>query len=205
MKKIKMEQNSEEWFEWRKGKITGSKAKGIIVKRGNQEKVGFYDAIAERLMVEVPTDDPDELPLARGHRLEVEALEQFEEHTGEKVKSDCGVWVSDDSDYLTLSPDGEISATKAVEVKCLKPGLHIQALEEQKIPTEYVDQALMYFIVNEKLKTLYFVFYDPRIPSKPLHWIEKNRSELKDDIDLYKAQLLDKIDRMDKIITKLTY
>jgi predicted phage-related endonuclease len=200
-----MEQGSPEWLEWRKGKITGSKVKGILVKRGSQEKVGFYDALAERLAVEVEGDDPEELPINRGHRLEEVALSEFTEYTGIKVKDESVVWVSDDSDFLTLSPDGVVSPTKAVEVKCLKSGLHIQAYIEGKIPSDYTDQALMYFIVNEKLKTLYFVFYDPRVPSKPFHHIELNRSELKDDIDLYKAQLLDKIKRMDEIINKLTF
>lgn len=138
------------------------------------------------------------------------ALNEFEEHTGIKMDTDCGVWISDESDFLTISPDGaEVTRKKtpevAAEVKCLKSGLHLQAYFEQKIPTDYVDQSLMYFIVNEKLKVLYFIFYDPRIPSKPLHWIEVNRAEVKDDIDLYKAQLLDKIKRMDEMINKLTF
>ena len=51
MKRLSLEQNTEEWLEWRKGKITGSRLNDIIVKRGTGRKLGFYEVIAERLAV----------------------------------------------------------------------------------------------------------------------------------------------------------
>ena len=73
--------------------------------------------MAERLVVEHENDDDN--PLDRGHNLEQQAIDLFEEMTGHEVNTDCGVWISDENDFISISPDGEISETHAVEVKCL--------------------------------------------------------------------------------------
>jgi len=185
MKRLDIQQNTEDWLEWRKGKITGSRLNDIIVKRGNGRKIGFYEVLAERLAIKTDSDNDD--VMQRGHDLEEIALTEFEEVTGKKVKRDCGVWVSDENEHIALSPDGEISKTEACEVKCLSSARHLQVYFEKEIPSEYEAQAMQYFIVNEKLEQLYFVFFDPRIPAKPLHYITIDRSEWKDTIETYKT------------------
>lgn len=185
MKRLALEQNTEEWLSWRKGKITGSRLNDIIVKRGTGRKVGFYEVLAERLAIDTGLEYNDELE--RGHALEEEALDTFGKLIGKKVKRDCGVWVSDENEHIAISPDGEISATQAVEVKCLSSARHLQAYFEKEIPSEYEAQVAQYFIVNEKLKTLFFVFYDPRIPMKSCHWIEISRKDYEQTIAQYKA------------------
>ena len=39
---------------------------------------------------------------------------------------------------------------------------HIQAIIEDRPPQEYLAEYLNYFLVNDKLKTLYVFLYDPR-------------------------------------------
>lgn len=202
MKRLNLEQNTEEWLEWRKGKITGSRLNDIIVKRGNGRKVGFYEVIAERLAVR---GDDFESDLERGHALEEHAVRAFEEVTGKKVKRDCGVWVSDENEHIAISPDGEVGKTGAVEVKCLSSARHLQAYFEQVIPTEYEAQVAQYFIVNEKLKELYFVFYDPRIPAKPLHYILISREEYQEMIDLYRAYEEEALRDIELKVAELTF
>lgn len=202
MKRIHLQQNSDEWLDWRKTKITGSRLKDIIVKRGTGKKIGFYELLAERLSTDTSVVDN---PMQRGHDLEQEALKQFEEYTGMKAESDCGVWVSDESEYIALSPDGEISETEAVEVKCLSSARHLQALIEQKVPSEYEEQTIQYFIVNEKLKVLYVVFYDPRIACKPLHYIAIDRKEVEDTIEAYRDYQTKTLEEIEQLITKLTF
>ena len=51
----------------REGKITGSRLKDIIVKRGTGKKIGFYSLIAEKLGI--PAEE-GETPMERGSRLE---------------------------------------------------------------------------------------------------------------------------------------
>lgn len=202
MKRIQMEQNSEEWLQWRKAKITGSRLKDIIMKRGTGRKLGFYEILAERLSMDTSQVDN---PMERGHELEVEAIKEFENITGLKVNPDCGVWVSDESEYIALSPDGEISDTAAVEVKCLSSARHLQALIEQEIPGEYDEQVAQYFIVNDKLEQLYFVFYDPRIECKPLHYIIVDRADILVKIDAYREYEKEALAEIDALVEQLTY
>ena len=158
--KTKTYQNKEEWFDARLGKITGSRLKDLIVKRGTGKKIGYYELIAERIAL--PADN--ENPMDRGTRLEEEALLKFEEHTGKNVDNSLVIWEREDNEHIAISPDGIINENEAVEVKCLSSARHIEALLTGELPSEYEYQRLQYFIVNENLKTLYWVFYDPRIP-----------------------------------------
>ena len=125
MKRLSLIQNTEEWLEWRRGKITGSRLNDIIVKRGTGRKLGFYEVLAERLSIVTDSDNED--AMERGHELEERALDAFAETTGKQVIKDCGVWVSDENEHVAISPDGEISETEAVEVKCLSSARHLQA------------------------------------------------------------------------------
>lgn len=81
--------NHQEWLSARIGKITGTKLKGIIVKRGNGKKQGFYELIAERLMV----DDGITLdPMNRGTFLEEHALDIFAQKTGKELDKRKQLW-----------------------------------------------------------------------------------------------------------------
>lgn len=197
-----MEQGSEEWLQWRKGKISGTRVKDLIVKRGDGRKIGFWEIIAERLSVDT-SDVVD--PIQRGHDLEVEAINNFAEVTDKEVNPDCGVWVSDFDDSIVASPDGEISDTEAVEVKCLGSARHLQAYFEKKIPTEYEDQTMQYFVVNENLETLYVIFYDPRIAALPIHWIEVRREDHAEKIGAYRQYQIDTLKQIDDLINQLTF
>jgi hypothetical protein len=65
-------------------------------------------------------------------------------------------------------------------------------------------QALQYFIVNEKLKTLYFVFYDPRMP-KDFFWLEMHRKDVKQKVEDYLALERDVLAEINRIENELTF
>ena len=198
MKTIKFS-NEEEWLNARKGKITGTRLKDLIVKRSIKPKLGFYEIIAERVAIP-PTK---ESMMDRGKRLEEEAMERFMAETKKKVNMDLVIWQRDDDENIAISPDGFIGKTEAVEVKCLSSARHIEAWLTKEIPYEFEYQKLQYFIVNEKLKILYFVFYDPRMP-KDLFWMEVKRIEVADKIDEYlklEREALKQISNIEKQLT----
>lgn len=200
MKVLKLEQNSDEWFDVRKGKITGSKLKDIVVKRGTGRKVGFYQLIADRIAIE--PDDED--AMERGHRLELEAIERFEKETGLKTEQ-VGMWISDDDNDIAVSPDAVIGNTEAVEVKCWSPARHLQAYLEDKIPNDIKEQALQYFVVNPDLKRLHVVFYDPRIPSCDYHSHTIDRSEVHEDAENLKEYQLGVLKEVREIVERLAF
>jgi hypothetical protein len=160
----------------------------------SEKKLEFYQLVADRIAIDAKYeyDENGEIVfnhdsmMERGHTLEDEAADIFAERTG-KTLVQAGICVRDDNENIGHSPDRLIPSspnstkyTEALEVKCLKSAKHIQALVEKTIPDEYFAQAVQYFVVNDDLQTLYFAFYDPRIPYEcKFHWIEIRRSDPK--------------------------
>lgn len=175
-------------MQGRLGKITGTRAGALIGKRDMKPKKAYYELIAER--VAIPHDG--ENVMDRGHRLESEAIERFSKATQKKVNTDLVIWSRDEDDSIAISPDGYIEkkvkgAAKiigAVECKCLNSASHIEAWLTKEIPSEYQDQVTQYFVVNDDLQTVFFIFYDPRMPID-LFWIEVSRKDKEEDIAFF--------------------
>lgn len=246
MKIIKdFEQGSEEWFDFRKGKISGSRLHDVyqakaatkaemmeaLQKKGidfdpkskvedikallplevkaefmanAEKKLEFYQLVADRL-----AEDPDdEERRARGLRLEDEAIKRFEKEFKVDVER-VGVCVSDKDPRIINSPDGLIKKrgkySEAVEVKCLSSARHIQAYVEKKIPDEFYSQTLQYFIVNEELNHLNYVFYDDRVPSLDFFCLYVSRGEVVKDLDLFEKYQIMLLDEADKIVESLSF
>lgn len=191
--------DQEEWMEARRGRITSTRLKDLIVKRGTKPKMGFYEIIAER--VAVPRTD--ENVMDRGRRLEDEAIDRFEQETGKKVNRDLVIWCRNDDENIAISPDGFIGKTEAVEVKCLSSARHIEAYLTREVPSDYEAQVLQYFVVNDDIKKVYMVFYDPRMP-KDLFWLEVKREDVQDKVAEYlelERKALEEIARIEKELT----
>ena len=194
-------ETEEEWIEARRGKITGTKLKGIVLRRTTAPKIGFYELIAERLA----SAPGMERPVDRGLELEGEAVEKFAEETKKKVDTSLVMWVREDVESIAVSPDGVIGKTEAVEVKCLSSANHIQAYLTQKVPAEYEMQITQYFIVNDELQKLYLVFYDPRLMVKQLFYLTINRKDIKDEIKEYLEYEKKTIEEVNRIVNELSF
>lgn len=199
--KIQKFNDREAWLEARLGKVTGTRLKDLINKRATKPKKGFYEIIAER--VAIPTTD--ESMMDRGNRLEDVAVEKFTERTGKKVNNELVLWERDDNPYIAISPDGMvIEELAAVEVKCLSSASHIEAFLTKEIPAEYEYQVLQYFCVNDELKTLYFIFYDPRTPIE-IFWITVERKDKEADIAFCLQSQIEALVLIKEYENKLTF
>ncbi len=194
-------ENREEWLAGRRGKITGSRLKDIVVKRGTGKKIGFYELIAERLGISAD----DESAMDRGTRLEPEAIAKYAEVTKQEVDTSLVIWMREDNESIAISPDGFIGDTKAVECKCLSSARHIEAFLTQAIPDEYEFQKLQYFIVNDKLEELDFAFYDPRLLAKPFFVITVKRAEVQEQVAEFLEYQRKTIEEVNEIVNKLTF
>lgn len=194
----------EKWLEGRKAKIMGSKL-GDIYSPRSARKIGFYELIADRLAI---VEETDETERDRGLRLEAEAIEALNKERKLKlIPCDNTIWVSEADEDIAISPDGHNkSMTEAVEVKCLKASLHLQAIIENKIRSaSYQAQAIQYFIVNEKLEKVYFVFYNPNVTSRPLHIIDMVREDFEDDIEFYEDFERQTLKEVDEWVERLAF
>lgn len=204
MQTLKFE-DREDWLLARRGKITGSRLKDIISKRaGSGKKKGYYELIAERIAIE----DISERPMDRGTRLEDIAIARFTEETGKEVDTTLVLWTRDDNNNIAVSPDGVVKGSKnseACEVKCLNSASHVEALLTHEIPSEYEDQVLQYFIVNDKLKKIYFIFYDPRLTVKDFFFMEITRESLGEKIDEFREYQIGVLAEVEKIVSELTF
>lgn len=190
---ISQETETDEWLEFREGKISGTKA-GAINAAHIYRNLGFWQILAERL-----ADDPDgESPMERGHRLEDENALIAVKRLGMdelSVTLDGGVWVSDEDQDIMVSPDAyENSPTPswAIECKSLASAAHLSVAVPylaasgrlkgfddpeltagakdlgKLLPRKHYEQILQYFVVNPDLKTVYYSLYDPRIHDENL-------------------------------------
>lgn len=207
--KIEKHLNREDWMQARLGKITGTRLKDIVAKKsGSGKKIGYYELIAERLTVSEEDFEgyvPNETPLDRGTRMQKYAVDRFRKETGKKVNEDLVLWSREDEPSIAVSPDGVISATEAVETKCLSSARHVEAYLTKVLPDEYYYQTLQYFIVNDKLKKLHVVFYDTRLPAINYFVMEINRKEIEaailDNLEYQKAVIRE----VDEIVKSLTF
>lgn len=181
---------------------------------GGDKKIEFYQILADNIAVAPADEEIDgeygkyRNAMDRGSGEELKAIAMFEEYTGKKVLH-AGGFASSVDPRVVMSPDGYVDPvevsdgvsiiTEAVEVKHLSSAKHLQAFFERKIPEDYWTQKVQYFTVNENLKTLYWVFRDPRIPMLPMFILVVHREDLghwPDTMLKYQLRTLREIDRL---------
>jgi len=161
-KEYNFDQWTPEWYEVRKGTITGTKLDWVLAWPKAQ-LTAIYELIADEFFLDTPT--PETEAMRRGKELEAIARAKYEIATGQKVRE---VWFlkSDDFEdingkYVWLSPDWLIGESKAIEIKCIGGKNFVKFKIENKIPDEYLEQVQMYFIVIGTLEELDFVIFNP--------------------------------------------
>lgn len=202
--KIKQFETQEEWMSERLTKITGSRLKDIVVLRGTNEKVGFWQLVAERL---ARPRDKGEKVMDRGHELEIVAVDLCSKELKKELITDLVLWESDDNSSIAISPDAFTKdLTEAVEAKCLNSAEHIQCYYEKHWPEEYKFQVYQYFIVNDKLQTLHFIMYDPSVIEK-CQYIRFviNREDIVEEIEKYKQYQIDKLEKVSEIVNSISF
>lgn len=179
-----------------------------VLASNADKKLEFYAIIADQLC----TAPDDEVRMDRGHRLEDQAAERFTKDYKKKLEV-VGCCVSDVDPRIINSPDRLVEPkkpgiyTEAVEIKCLSPARHLQAIIENKVPDEFFTQKVQYFVVNKELEKLYFTFYDDRFKYEnlQLHVIEVTREELGDWPDIMERYQIQQLKDMDAIIERLAF
>ena len=174
----------------------------------------IYKLIAQRIAKPInPNDYADRLngatysAILRGQILEDEARDLISEKLGKKIIPGR-VWQSDVNEYMICSPDGEFEdETEAVEIKCLDSWKVVKAYYEKHPPSEYKPQILQYFVVNDKLKKLYFCIYSDVFsnPELGLQIFELNREDYKEEIEIVKRVENATLELVEKEVQKLMF
>ena len=175
-----VEQRDDVWMSLRCGKIGGSEALGLTTDA--RMKTLLFKKAAELLTGEVKEIYQNEA-MTWGIMHEDEARERYQDEMSCMVEQ-IGYITNDDYIYGGLSPDGRVSDSKYIEIKCPTSESHIETIKTNKIPSIYLNgQILWYFIIVPDIEEIDFISYDPRVRSRPIHIINVKRDDLRDDID----------------------
>ena len=180
-----IEQNTEEWFSLRSGKITGSEASNLLVnkKGGNGFGVKAISYINTKIAEQLTYPDNGDYVDARqwGHDHEQEAREVYEQETWNTVK-DGGFHSK--GKYTGCSPDGDVEDTKGIiEIKCPKTSVkHYLTIKSGETPKEHLPQ-ILHNTIETGSEWCDFISYDPRFIN-PKHRIFIKRVFLTDHKEL---------------------
>ena len=152
-----IEQQSPEWFNLRKGKMTGSHAQEI----GNQGK-GLETNI-NTLMAEFYSNADKEQFMnkdtERGNELEYQAQSIYCFNNEIEVKP---VGFVEHSEFIGCSPDGLVGDDGMIEIKCPNDYIYFQHLlnKERAIESKYIWQIQMNLMITG-LRWCDYVCYNP--------------------------------------------
>lgn len=187
---ISPSEDREQWLDMKRTIITSTRAKDVRpLARGGGLPQGIYELLAG--YVAIAKDGESERD--RGLRLEREGMRITAEKYHLTDYTDApGMWLSDDG-LMGVTPDGAQKGdapTYALENKSLDTKNHLQVilndLKAKKQPhynpidslvvstSDFRPQARQYFVINEKLQTLYFSLYDDRVAlENVVHYVIK--------------------------------
>ncbi len=152
---IKCEQQSEEWFNCRKLKMTSSKAQAIG-NNGTGLQSYIYELVAEYYSSSEKEHYTNE-HLERGIELEPTAGDMYELETGNKVEQ---VGFIEMSKYSGGSPDGLVGDDGMIEIKCVEDKKYFKLLVDKEENTDYDWQIQMNLLVSGR-KWCDLVIYNP--------------------------------------------
>lgn len=175
MKIIDCEQQSEEWFAARLGKVTASHFKDVMAKgRGGGTSLTREDYLWELITQRVGGIREEGYKskwMEEGTEKEPEAREWYEFITDNCVEQ---VGFVEKTEDVGCSPDGLIGKDGLLEIKCPKLKTHFKKLGI--FPSEYKPQVQGQLWVCER-KWCDFVSYHPGYQKQPMSIVRVERDE----------------------------
>lgn len=199
-----MEQKTNEWFEFRKGRFTGSEIHKLLGKKGLGETGNTY-AFEKAVEIAFGYDQEDSFvsfDMQRGIELEPLAFRRFAE--------------SKEADFINVenasffpygenggaSPDGLVGKDAVLEIKCPKPNkfFRIMAGGLGEIDTQYYAQMQMEMLCtnSERCHFFNYIIYNG---VEMWHEIVVNRDNLA--IELIKERIIEAVIVRDQFVEKL--
>ena len=142
MKVIDAVQGSPEWLASRAGRVTASMISAVLMK---PETAGYRDYQAQ-LVAEILTGKPQgsdytNVHMQFGTETEPLARSAYEAETGFSV-DEVGLCIHPTIDRAGASPDGLVSNSGLVEIKCPKVATHLAYLIAGVVPAGYKNQMM---------------------------------------------------------------
>jgi len=188
---VECEQNTDEWYEARKGKATSSKFKDATAGgKGKSRQTYMCGLLSERLTGNLVEHFKNK-DMEWGSETEPLARISYTIETGNRVQK---VGFVKYGDSMGASPDGFIGDRGMVQFKCPASHTHIAYLLENRMPPEHKKQIQGEMGVCGR-DWSDFVSYDPRNPFKDIMIVRVERddefiAQLFKDLNLFVDDLL---------------
>jgi len=164
----KIEQNTPEWFEIRRGKITGSVIKNLIspkelnISKSKTAKSALLKIVASKYTESGADDAFTTGYMIRGIEGEGRARALYQSNILDTV-TEVGFIESDCQSY-GMSPDGIVGDEGFIEIKCLNQDKHLSSIFDNAqsilIDEGFKLQILLGFVVNPKFKWCDLILYN---------------------------------------------
>lgn len=173
------QQQSFEWWQFKIGKIGGTRFGKVISGKKNRL---VYELMNEILDNRCADDDFISDEMQYGIDNESEAIALYEKETGNKVER-VGAVISDLNPGHIASVDGlTCNRSVAIEVKCTMNGdIHLQRYFEG-VDSNYLPQCINNFAVSDEIKEVHFVSYCGYRPERPMLFKVLKREEFEREI-----------------------
>jgi hypothetical protein len=160
-----IEQNTDEWYELRRGKVTGSKF-ATVLAHGKGGK-GDPSVMRRKYMLTLisdriggaPSDSYSNRQMERGKEMEAEALTLYHALHAEPTR----VGFVERNDDIGCSPDAFVGENGMVQVKTAQPDIQLERVLKPELPAEHICQVQGELWVCER-EWSDFVSYWPGLP-----------------------------------------
>lgn len=202
---IDCEQDTPEWRAARAGRVTGSKANCVTAQSKEMRMRSGYrvQLVAERLTQEPQEGGYQSRDMEEGKALEPQMRLAYEARTGRFLT--CVGFAAMTEMAAGCSPDGLIDEDEDgfgfIEGKCPKPTVHLEYLERNRVPPEYVAQCTHNLYVLGAA-FVDFVSFCPKLPEHlRLLVVRMYRNEV--DLGLYDTQIRQFLREVDDMEARL--
>lgn len=200
---MNMEQRSEEWFDARKGKVTGSSVGAILGLDPNRSRADVLRDMV-RQHHGLPREFQGNIATQWGVTHEDEALQDFEHATGAEVER-ASFCIHSNFQWLGASPDGFVGDDALIEIKCpfglrdKEPPVEFKAAAAQ--PHYYAQMQVQMFVTERSMCHFWqWTPYDAKLETVEYdpHWIAENIPQLAEFYQEYLAALDDPEDHLEE-------
>lgn len=190
---IAVEQNTADWLEMRKGRVTASRVADVMamLKKGGETAARrkYRDELVTEMLTGRSAENYVSEAMMFGIEQEPYARAAYEMEFD--VMTDPGGFaVHDNIPRFGASPDGLIGDDGLIEIKCPTTAVHIGYILAGVVPEDYQPQMLAEMACTGR-KWCDFVSFDPRVPKHLKLYVrrferdEKRIAEMEQMVELF--------------------
>jgi len=206
---IEVEQRTEQWFNLRRGWVTGSRVADVLASIKSGEAAARRNYRAELISVILTGERPESyVSKEMLHGIENEPFARAAYELKYDVTVDqAGFATHPRVDRFGASSDGYIGTTGVLEIKAPNTATHIDYLLRNRLPPDYEPQMLAEMACAER-EWADFVSFDPRLPAdlqlfvKRFYRDEKRIAEIEKCVEIFLSEVDEVIEKLNALRTE---